>query len=99
MDLPGISSFLLYVLCLPALWAAYLLARVARMAIYRRLLGGRWSGRRLSSGQEAWTLMSQDGRSLDRIRLTPGGRWATKWGREFSKLTDAAKWVESKHIG
>jgi hypothetical protein len=97
MDSPGLVSLLAFVLALPGLWVAFLLVRAARMAVYRHLLGKQWNGRRLPSGREAWTLVSPDGRSLDRIRRTPAGRWTTEWGREFTRLTEAAKWVETKH--
>ena len=97
MDTPSLVSVLLFFLTLPAIGVAYLLVRAARMTYYRRLLGKRWTGRRLSGGRENWTLHSADGQTLDRVKRTPAGRWKTEWGREFSKLVEAAKWVESKH--
>jgi hypothetical protein len=96
MDSQGLVSFLLFLLALPALGLVYLLGRAARMAYYRRLLGKRWTGRR-SGGRESWTLQSPEGQSLDRVKRTPAGRWKTEWGREFTKLLEAAKWIESKH--
>ena len=97
MDLPGYAYVVMLLLTLPALWAAFGLVRVVRMAIHARQLGKRWRGRRLQSGRECWTLVSAEGKSLERIRKTPNGLWATEWGREFIDLTQAARWVESKH--
>lgn len=81
---------------LAALAVAYFIGIVGRRLYYHRRLGKRWACYR-SRGREVWMLESADGETLEKVRQTPGGRWATSWGREFDSLIEAARWLESKH--
>jgi hypothetical protein len=78
-------------------WLCFHVFRILRIAILRRILGPQWKGHWVKGHREVWLLRSSSGKTIDNVRYTPGGRWTTNWGREFKKLTDAARWVELKH--
>jgi hypothetical protein len=93
----GVVALVEVVAAVLVFWLGFHIFRTSRIAILKHILGPQWKRHVVKGHREVWVLRSPSGKTVDNIRYTPGGRWTTNWGREFKKLTDAARWVEAKH--